>query len=148
MLGYSQGAAAVVDALPKLPPADYKRVKAVVLFGNPLKWPGKDCIIDEKGQTSTRNTFGQKAHGRKDKYQLIYDKWEEKILDICYFNDGVCGHTDGIHPNTHAQYEGDSKVQSMGSTFVIERLQGHKRQSDLSSHKGENVHSGEEEAQF
>lgn len=78
--GYSQGAAATTNALPKLTGASFDAVKGVFLIGNPEHRSGLACNVDINGGTTTRNVNGLSATlGR------IPDEWVSKTLDVCNF---------------------------------------------------------------
>jgi hypothetical protein len=59
--GYSQGAAATVNALPKLTGANFDAVKGIFLIGDPLHKAGKACNVDNNGGTTTLNVNGLSA---------------------------------------------------------------------------------------
>lgn len=78
--GYSQGAAATTNALPKLTGSAFDAVKAVFLIGNPEHRKGKACNVDMKGGKSTANVNGLSAV-----LGGIPDNWISKTLDVCNF---------------------------------------------------------------
>lgn len=78
--GYSQGATATCDALPKLTGPAFDAVKGVVLIGNPTHQPGLACNVDMKGCKLTFNSRG--IFTFKD--GIPYE-WVSKTLDICNF---------------------------------------------------------------
>lgn len=78
--GYSQGAAATTNALPKLTGANFDAVKGVFLIGNPEHRAGLACNVDTNGGTTTKNVNGLSATlGR------IPDNWVSKTLDVCNY---------------------------------------------------------------
>lgn len=80
--GYSQGAAATVNALKEISTSDarYNAVKGVFLIGNPTHTAGLACNVDTNGGTTTRNVNGLS-------YRLggIPSAWVGKTLDVCNF---------------------------------------------------------------
>lgn len=78
--GYSQGASATCDALPRLTGRAFDAVKGVLLLGNPLHQPGLACNVDMKGGKSTFNSRGVFAFR-----EGIPPEWVSKSLDICNF---------------------------------------------------------------
>jgi hypothetical protein len=78
--GYSQGAAATVNALPKLTGSSFTAVKGVFLIGDPEHRSGLACNVDTNGGTTTKNVNGLSyALGR------IPDNWVSKTLDVCNY---------------------------------------------------------------
>jgi hypothetical protein len=78
--GYSQGAAATTNALPKLTGASFNAVKGVFLIGNPEHRSGLACNVDTNGGTTTKNVNGLSyTLGR------IPDNWVAKSLDVCNY---------------------------------------------------------------
>lgn len=78
--GYSQGAAATTNALPKLTGANFDAVKGVFLIGNPEHRSGLACNVDTNGGTTTKNVNGLSyTLGR------IPDNWVSKTLDVCNY---------------------------------------------------------------
>ena len=78
--GYSQGAAATTNALPKLTGASFTAVKGVFLIGNPEHRSGLACNVDTNGGTTTKNVNGLSyTLGR------IPDNWVSKTLDVCNY---------------------------------------------------------------
>lgn len=78
--GYSQGAAATTNALPKLTGASFDAVKGVFLIGNPEHRAGLACNVDTNGGTTTKNVNGLSyTLGR------IPDNWVSKTLDVCNY---------------------------------------------------------------
>lgn len=79
--GYSQGAAATVNALSKLTGANFNAVKGVFLIGDPLHKSGLTCNVDTNGGTTTRNVNGISAFGSAG----IPSTWVPKTLDVCNY---------------------------------------------------------------
>ena len=79
--GYSQGAAATVDALPQLTGASFDAVKGVFLIGNPDHKAGLECNVDTNGGTTTLNVNGISARLSPG----IPANWVPKTLDVCNF---------------------------------------------------------------
>lgn len=80
--GYSQGAAATVNALDSIPTSDprFNAVKGVFLIGNPEHKSGLACNVDTNGGTTTRNVNGISSFGGG-----IPAAWVSKTLDVCNF---------------------------------------------------------------
>jgi hypothetical protein len=79
--GYSQGAAATTDALPRLTGSNFDAVKGVFLIGNPDHKAGLACNVDNNGGTTTRNVNGLSAFGSPG----IPSNWVSKTLDVCIY---------------------------------------------------------------
>ncbi|KAJ4305767.1 hypothetical protein N0V90_001299 [Kalmusia sp. IMI 367209] len=119
--GYSQGAAATVNAMPSLTGASFDAVKGVFLIGDPLHKKGLACNVDNNGGTTTKDVDGLSANGSAG----IPSNWFSKTLDVCIFGDGVCDTTHGVGINAqHLQYPADSPTQNLGTTFVVKQLSG------------------------
>jgi thioesterase domain-containing protein len=58
LLGYSQGASLVLEASARLSKDALKAVKAVILVGNPYRFPGKKSNVDAQAQPDVRGTIG------------------------------------------------------------------------------------------
>ncbi|CAO1627228.1 unnamed protein product [Parajaminaea phylloscopi] len=116
--GYSQGAAATVDALPKLTGAAADAVKGVFLIGNPRRKPGLACNVDQNGGSTTKNTRGLESF-----QQAIPDSWVSKTKDVCLSLDAVCDSPFGNWA-THLTYGFNAQVQSLGAKFAVAALNG------------------------
>ncbi|UPX16415.1 Acetylxylan esterase [Ascochyta rabiei] len=77
--GYSQGAAATVNAMPRLTGANLNAVKGVFLIGDPAHKAGLTCNVDNNGGTTTRNVNGLSARIGT----TIPSNWVSKTLDVC-----------------------------------------------------------------
>lgn len=77
--GYSQGAAATVNALPKLTGASFDAVKGVFLIGDPMHKSGLACNVDNKGGKTTSNVNGLSVMLGGG----IPSDWVSKTLDVC-----------------------------------------------------------------
>ncbi|CAD0085109.1 unnamed protein product [Aureobasidium mustum] len=120
--GYSQGAAATVNALSQLTGAANTAVKGVFLIGDPLHKSGLTCNVDSNGGTTTRN-----VNGLEYSYYSNYipSTWVSRTLDVCAYGDGVCDTTHGYGIDSqHLSYPQDANVQSMGTKFVVGKLTG------------------------
>ncbi|KAN0060192.1 hypothetical protein ACQY0O_007521 [Thecaphora frezii] len=116
--GYSQGAAATVDAMPKLTGANFDAVKGVVLIGNPKHRSGLACNVDGNGGTTTKFVNGLSAA-----LGQIPDNWVSKSLDICIYGDGVCDTTHGLGINLpHLAYPTSTSVQRIGADYIKKAL--------------------------
>jgi triacylglycerol esterase/lipase EstA (alpha/beta hydrolase family) len=78
--GYSQGAAATVNALERLTGASFTAVKGVFLIGNPEHRAGLASNKDINGGTTTLNVNGLSAFAGG-----IPANWVSKTLDVCNF---------------------------------------------------------------
>ena len=78
--GYSQGAAATVNAMSRLTGTNFDAVKGVFLIGDPAPKSGLACNVDNNGGTTTRNVNGLSSFG-----QNIPSNWVAKTLDVCIF---------------------------------------------------------------
>lgn len=85
--GYSQGAAATVNALPKLTGASANAVKGVFLIGNPMHKSGLACNVDVNGGKTTANVNGMSAMLGTG----IPEAWVSKTLDVCAFVSPIFG---------------------------------------------------------
>ncbi|OAQ98884.1 hypothetical protein LLEC1_00753 [Akanthomyces lecanii] len=126
--GYSQGASATCDALPKLAGPAFDAVKGVVLLGNPEHRPNLDCNVDLYGGKTTRSAIG--FFGARSG---IPSEWVSKSLDICNYvkdlqrdsiqGDGVCDTAHGIGITLqHFGYIFSVKTQTMGAKFILNKL--------------------------
>ncbi|KAK3671098.1 hypothetical protein LTR78_009059 [Recurvomyces mirabilis] len=119
--GYSQGAAATVNALSQLTGASFTAVKGVFLIGDPEHKSGLACNVDQNGGTTTKNVNGLSAFGSNG----IPSNWVSKTLDVCNYGDGVCDTTHGYGINQqHLAYPTLTSVQNLGTTFVVGKLRG------------------------
>jgi len=118
--GYSQGAAATVDAMPKLTGAAFDAIKGVFLIGNPHHKSGLACNVDSNGGTTTKNVNGLTVF-----FGSIPANWVSKTLDVCAYGDGVCDTAHGFGITAaHLSYKSDANVQNQGIKFVVGKLQG------------------------
>lgn len=76
--GYSQGAAATVDAMSQLTGENMDAVRGVVLIGDPRHKAGLACNVDNNGGTTTKGANGIEAFEAS-----IPSDWVSKVLDIC-----------------------------------------------------------------
>lgn len=117
--GYSQGAAATVNAMPRLTGANFNAVKGVILIGNPQHKPNLACNVDGNGGKATAAASGISYYG----FGGVPASWVSKTLDICIYGDGVCDRSSGIGITAqHLQYLSSSSVQNMGATFALKAL--------------------------
>jgi hypothetical protein len=79
--GYSQGAAATVNALPRITGSAFNAVKGVFLIGDPEHKSGLACNVGTHGGTATRNVNGLSAFGSAG----IPNNWISKTLDVCKY---------------------------------------------------------------
>ncbi|PHH92919.1 hypothetical protein CDD83_3409 [Cordyceps sp. RAO-2017] len=144
LLGYSQGATVVLEALRKFRgTSTEKAIKAVLFIGNPYQVPNQASTVDEDGGNSTRASQGVllpliRPIG-------LTDEWVKsgKALNICYRKDLVCN---GLAFDTlnmkHLYYGFSDRVQKQGSDFLISKL------ADSTPHKeGDHKGKGERHAE-
>ncbi|QIW99943.1 hypothetical protein AMS68_005461 [Peltaster fructicola] len=117
--GYSQGAAATVNAMPMLTGAAFNAVKAVILLGDPFHKAGLSSNVDENGGTTTSNDNGISAYQNVQ----IPSNWVSKTRDVCYKGDGICDTQDGGINFQHLMYGSSTTVQQQSANYVIQRLQ-------------------------
>ncbi|GKU10314.1 unnamed protein product, partial [Fusarium langsethiae] len=79
--GYSQGAAATVNAMSQLTGSAFDAVKGVFLIGDPLHRRGLECNVDNRGGSTTKDVSGISAFGRAG----IPQNWVSRTLDVCVF---------------------------------------------------------------
>lgn len=78
--GYSQGAAATVNALVQLTGTANAAVKGVFLIGDPLHKAGLSCNVDSNGGITTRNVNGiEEYYGSNS----IPSGFVSRSLDVC-----------------------------------------------------------------
>ncbi|KAF2679361.1 carbohydrate esterase family 5 protein [Lentithecium fluviatile CBS 122367] len=119
--GYSQGAAATVNALGSLTGASFNAVKGVFLIGDPMHKSGLACNVDNNGGATTKNVKGLSASLSAG----VPANWVPKTLDVCIYGDGVCDTTHGAGINAqHLQYASDGPTQSLGTSFAVKQLGG------------------------
>nr|OQO17220.1 hypothetical protein B0A51_14407 [Rachicladosporium sp. CCFEE 5018] len=119
--GYSQGAAATVNAMSRLTGTSYTTVKGVLLFGDPEHKAGLACNVDQNGGTTTLNVNGISAYGSAG----IPSNWVAKTLDVCNYGDGVCDTTHGSGINQqHLAYPQSTTIQNLGTKYIVGRLRG------------------------
>lgn len=100
--------------------ANFAAVKGVFLIGDPEHKAGLTCNVDANGGTTTLNVNGLSAFAGG-----IPSNWVSKTLDVCAYGDGVCDTTHGYGINAqHLSYPTSSSVQSLGTKFVVGKLQG------------------------
>ncbi|KAK4895674.1 hypothetical protein LTR27_006155 [Elasticomyces elasticus] len=118
--GYSQGAAATVNAMTKITGAAFTAVRGVFLIGDPEHRSGLACNVDQNGGTTTKNVNGLSAA-----LGGIPSNWISKTLDVCNYGDGVCDTTHGYGINAqHLAYPTSTSVQNLGTKFVVGKLRG------------------------
>ena len=138
--GYSLGATATVEALPRLTGDSFHAVKAVFLIGNPEHRAGLECNVDGMGGNTTRN-----SNGILSSRGGVPEDWVSKTMDVCVFvsrsvydgrgdpqaylltvlyqGDGICDRLRGLGANTqHLSYPGNPSVQTIGTRFVVKKL--------------------------
>jgi len=125
LLGYSQGATVVNEALQKIDSSNttiFNAIQSIVLIGNPYHLKDKRGNVDQFGGNSTAPFDG-----------ILYlmgitipDMWYRsgKVLDICHTDDPVCKGIDlsSLFDFTHLEYADDKSVQMVGGKFLIDSL--------------------------
>ncbi|KAK8095211.1 cutinase [Apiospora kogelbergensis] len=116
--GYSQGAAATVNAMSKITGAGFDAVKGVFLIGDPMHKAGLACNVDVNGSTTTKSVNGLSVF-----LGSIPENWVAKTLDVCAFGDGVCDTTHGAGINAqHLSYPYSTATQKLGVDFAKKQL--------------------------
>ncbi|KAK8075345.1 carbohydrate esterase family 5 protein [Apiospora hydei] len=116
--GYSQGAAATVNAMNRITGPNFDAVKGVFLIGNPNHKAGLACNVDVNGGATTRN-----VNGLSVALGSIPQNWVGKTLDVCAFADGVCDTTHGFGINAvHLTYPTSAATQKLGVDFAKKQL--------------------------
>lgn len=88
LLGYSQGATVVQEALGKLDDTSLEAVSGVVMVGNPYRTPSRASNADSHGRLDNRKAFGlfaiqaQQANQTVVTYSEALDR-SGKVSDIC-----------------------------------------------------------------
>lgn len=121
LLGYSQGAAATVDAMKKLSTdsPEFSAIKGAFLIGNPQRLPGKKSNTDQNGGDTTKSATGISARFPGAGIPADWDN-SGKVLDVCFTGDGVCS---GFTINApHLAYITSQSVQNMGADFMKSKL--------------------------
>lgn len=125
LLGYSQGATVTDISLhnftsPSSPA--YNAIKGIVVIGNPGHVYGATANVDQNGTDATRNFTGPYTLNGAGEIPNVYYK-DDKVLDICYQGDYVCGYngTSAIE-YAHLKYGSTPSVQKLGSDFLIRKL--------------------------
>ena len=93
--GYSLGATATCDALPRLTGDSFRAVKAVFLIGNPEHKAGLDSNVDSLGGGTTKNSNGILVSRGG-----IPEEWVSKTMDVCEFVSRSVVLGESIHRNT------------------------------------------------
>ena len=112
--GYSQGAAATVDAMPQLTGSSFNAVKGVILIGNPEHKPNLACNVDNNGGKTTYSSYGLENYKAG-----IPSSWVSKTLDICIYGDGVCDSQHGYGITyQHLQYPVTPMFRAWAQTLL------------------------------
>lgn len=111
--GYSQGAAATVNALSQLTGSAGDAVKGVFLIGDPLHKSGLACNVDNNGGTTTKNVNGLEAFGGAG----IPQNWISRTLDVCIFVSSYEAGFWGALTNVNRAME--SVIQRMGLVSML-----------------------------
>ncbi|CAO1620367.1 unnamed protein product [Sympodiomycopsis kandeliae] len=112
--GYSQGAAATVNAMRRLTGKNFDAVKGVFLVGDPCRRAGSPANASPHG--------GAILSGLESLICSIPPNWVEKTLDVCSGGDGIC--TFGLITGAHLFYGLDPATQRMGVDFGTTVLRG------------------------
>ncbi|CAI0647461.1 unnamed protein product [Colletotrichum noveboracense] len=129
LLGYSQGATVVLQALGKLDHETTKAINAVVVVGNPYRTPGRASNVDSQGRPDNRTQFGMfaaqaiQANRTFPNYDDILDH-SGKVRDICLEHDLVCApdpDCDCQLASDHLSYGLVQSVQDLIASHVMSR---------------------------
>ncbi len=124
LLGYSQGATVVLEALQALSGSKPgQQIKAVLLIGNPYQVSGQATTVDENNGNITRGFDGALlplAGSLSLDPKLPQDG---TALNICYIGDPVCtGLAFAVTSGLHLAYPLDAAVQQLGAKHLLARL--------------------------
>lgn len=124
ILGYSQGATVVLEALKALTGTPAESAVAAVLFiGNPFQVKGQPTTVDEKGGDKTRDKNGVLLPTKPSIGLSQHWVASGKALNICYQGDSVCTGIPMPPSPPHLLYGSTPSVQEMGSDFLISKLE-------------------------
>lgn len=124
LLGYSQGATVVLEAIQKLSGTKAgKQIKSTVLIGNPYQVRNDPTTVDQNGGDVTRPYDGilRPLEGTLNlKPRLTHDG---SALNICLIGDPVCtGAAFAITSPIHLSYGFNPKAQKLGAEHLIANL--------------------------
>ena len=124
LLGYSQGALVIGDALSEpetrlvganvgvLSEAATEQLLAVVLYGNP-RFVGSD--------PTGYGTFDPDLNGLLPRPPGGFEEYEDRLRDFCVADDFICQSTLAMEESGHVAYY-DNGMQNDGAAFVIAHL--------------------------
>lgn len=124
LLGYSQGALVIGDALDAperrvigtvagaLPEEITGRIAAVVLYGNP-RFVG--------AETHNSGTYSPQKDGIMPRDPAALDAYAERMRDFCEARDFICQASFDIDEEGHVKYY-DNGTQQAGAAFAIRKL--------------------------
>lgn len=131
LLGYSQGATVVLEAIKNITgTAMEPLLKAVVFDGNPYQVKNQKSTVDENGGSKTRGNDGILLKGFFGGIGSIpgiglSKHWDNsgKVLNICFEGDPVCnGIAYSITSPAHIAYPISASVQKMGGDHLVAKL--------------------------
>ncbi|KAI6877962.1 alpha/beta-hydrolase [Hortaea werneckii] len=130
VLGYSQGASLVLEASKNFKTEALKAIKAIILVGNPYRFPGKKSNVDSHAQPDIRGTIGlftTNALSSGSPIPQISASLDEsgKVLDYCLENDIVCSSNPACDcqiPADHLSYGLTQTVQDTAFEHIIQAL--------------------------
>ncbi|KAK6211667.1 hypothetical protein QIS74_10931 [Colletotrichum tabaci] len=130
LLGYSQGATVVLEALEKMEQASLAAVSGVVFVGNPYRIPGRRSNVDSQGRPDNRTAFGLFATHAMQANQSIPTYNEEfdqsgKVIDTCLENDIVCAADPDCTcqlASDHMSYGLMQPVQDLIVSHILDRM--------------------------
>lgn len=130
LLGYSQGALVIGDALAdpdsrmvgatvgQVSEPAAGRVLAIVMFGDP-RFVGTEAY--------NSGTYDSTLNGILPRPESSLSQYEDKIRDFCVAGDFVCQSSlSGVDETPHTEYY-DNGMQELGADFVIDQLAPPKR---------------------
>ncbi|KAK0568289.1 hypothetical protein OC861_002079 [Tilletia horrida] len=121
LLGYSQGAMVASGAIDSYKPDDAvgQKIKAVVMFGNPMHVSGRPGNAVDKDLRLVSDASGVAT---SDDAAVRKYSSEGIVLDVCLQDDYVCNKGHSKDPMAHGSYGADKGVQDLASRFLISKL--------------------------
>lgn len=120
LLGYSQGATAVLDTLNSDKLSDEARgvIDAVILIGNPYRLPTQESNVEGMGADDAVGEANILSH---KPIPESFDK-SGKVLDFCYTDDCVCKDACTGDKEGHLRYGSDETLQEKAAKYLVKYL--------------------------